>query len=72
MGAKGSPIRDDMPAEELRRLARRERDRAAAARLQAFAGSLEGLSRAEAARLAGMERQALGDAVLRYTAAPAA
>ncbi len=68
MGAKGLPIRDDVPAAELRRLARREKDRAAAARLQAIAGALEGLSRAEAARLAGMERQALRDAVLRYNA----
>jgi transposase len=68
MGAKGLPIRDDVPAAELRRLARREEDRAAAARLQAIAGALEGLSRAEAARLAGMERQALRDAVLRYNA----
>src|SRR5215212_6269089 len=65
MGAKGLPIRDDVPAAELRRLARREKDRAAAARLQAIAGALEGLSRAEAARLAGMARQALHDAVLR-------
>ena len=68
MGAKGLPIRGDVPAAELRRLARREKDRAAAARLQAIAGALEGLSRAEAARLAGMERQALRDAVLRYNA----
>ena len=68
MGAKGLPIRDDVPAAELRRLARREKDRAAAARMQAIAGALEGLSRAEAARLAGMERQALRDAVLRYNA----
>ena len=34
--------------------------------MQAVAGALEGLTRAEAARLAGMERQALRDAVLRY------
>jgi ATP-dependent DNA ligase len=68
MGAKGLPIRGDVPAAELRRLARREKDRAAAARLQAIAGALEGLPRAEAARLAGMERQALRDAVLRYNA----
>jgi transposase len=68
MGAKGLPIRDDVTAAELRRLARREKDRAAAARMQAIAGALEGLSRAEAARLAGMERQALRDAVLRYNA----
>ena len=68
MGAKGLPIRTDVPAAELRRLARRERNRAAAARMQAVAGALEGLSRAEAARLAGMERQALRDAVVRYNA----
>ena len=68
MGAKGLPIRDDVPAAELRRRARRERNRAAAARMQAIAGALEALSRAEAARLAGMERQALRDAVLRYNA----
>ena len=66
MGAKGLPIRTDVPAAELRRLARRERNRAAAARMQAIAGALEGMTRAEAARLAGMERQALRDAVLRY------
>jgi transposase len=32
----------------------------------AIASALEGMSRAEAARLAGMERQALRDAVVRY------
>jgi transposase len=37
-------------------------------RLLAIANALDGLSRAEAARLAGMERQALRDAVLRYDA----
>ena len=68
MDAKGLPIRDDVPVAELRRLARREKDRAAAARMQAIAGALEGMTRAEAARLAGMERQALRDAVVRYNA----
>jgi transposase len=68
MGAKGLPIRGDVPAAELRRPARRERNRAAAARMQAIAGALEGMTRAEAARLAGMERQALRDAVVRYNA----
>ena len=68
MGAKGLPIRGALAAPVLRRLARRERDRAAAARMTAIAGALEGLTRAEAARLAGMERQALRDAVLRYNA----
>jgi len=68
MGGRALTIRTDLPAEELRRLARREKDRAAAARLQAIAGALEGLPRAEAARLAGMERQALRDAVVGYNA----
>ncbi len=68
MGGRALTIRTDLPAEELRRLARREKDRAAAARMQAIAGALEGLPRAEAARLAGMERQALRDAVVRYNA----
>ena len=36
--------------------------------MYAIAHALDGLSRAEAARLAGMERQALRDAVLRYNA----
>jgi transposase len=61
-------IRQDLPAEELRRLARREPDRRAATRLLAIANALDGFSRAEAARLVGMERQALRDAVIRYNA----
>src|SRR5918998_4705962 len=60
--------RQDLPAEELRRLARREPDRRAAMRLLAIANALGGLSRAGAARSAGMERQALRDAVIRYNA----
>jgi transposase len=61
-------IRQDLPAAELRRQARHEPDRRAAMRLFAIAHALDGFSRAEAARLAGMERQALRDAVLRYNA----
>jgi putative transposase len=61
-------IREDLTATALRRLARSEPDRRAAMRLLAIANALEGRSRAEAARLAGMERQALRDAVLRYHA----
>ena len=68
MGSERLSIRDDAPADEPRRLARREPDGAAAAQLQAVAGALEGLTRAEEARLAGMERQALRDAGLRYNA----
>ena len=55
-------------ADELRRLARRQADPAAAARMYAIANALDGMSRAEAARLAGMERQELRDAVVRYNA----
>src|SRR3954467_12315563 len=47
MGGRALTIRTDQPAAELRRLARREKDRAAAARMQAIAGALEGLPRAE-------------------------
>jgi len=65
---KAVKIREDLSAEALRRAARREKDGRAAARMYAIAHALEGLSRAEAARLAGMERQALRDAVVRYNA----
>ena len=68
MNGKRLTIRDDVPAATLRRLARREPARAAAARMFAIANALEGMTRAEAARLAGMERQALRDAVVRYNA----
>ncbi|MFC0407649.1 IS630 family transposase [Roseomonas elaeocarpi] len=49
-------------------MARRERNRRTATRMLAVAHALEGLSRAEAARLVGLERQALRDAVTRYNA----
>jgi len=61
-------IRTDLSAGELRALARREKDPRAALRMYAIAHALEGKSRAEAARWAGMERQALHDAVVRYNA----
>ncbi|HEX8375143.1 MAG TPA: IS630 family transposase [Geminicoccaceae bacterium] len=62
------PIRDELTPEALRRHARGEPNRRAALRMLAIANALEGTSRAEAARLAGMERQALRDAVVRYNA----
>jgi transposase len=68
VNGKRLPIRQDRSAAELRKLARRESDRAAAARMLAIANALEGMTRAEAARLAGMERQALRDAVVRHNA----
>src|ERR1700753_513903 len=61
-------IRQDRTATSLRRWARRTPDPRAASRAYAIANALEGMSRAEAARLAGMERQALRDAVVRYNA----
>jgi len=62
-------IRTDLASPvQLRRLARRERNPRTATRMLAIASAPEGKSRAEAARLAGMERQALRDAVLRYNA----
>lgn len=74
MGSRGLVIRDDIGAAELRRLAVREADRAKARRMMAIANALEGMTRAEAARLAGLgpqsgpRRQALRDAVVRYNA----
>jgi putative transposase len=67
MGA-ALPIRDELTPKTLRRHARHEANRRAALRMLAVANALEGMSRAEAARLAGMERQALRDAVVRYNA----
>src|SRR5579883_1930076 len=52
-------IRDDVPAEELRRQARRVRDGRVSARMMAIANALDGMDRATAARLAGMDRQIL-------------
>src|SRR3954454_5569320 len=61
-------IRRDYLPSDLRRRAGHEKDRRAALRLLAIANALEGMTRAEAARLAGVERQALRDAVLRFNA----
>ena len=47
-------IRQDLPAAELRRLARQEPDRRAAMRLLAIAHALDGFSRAEAAHCADL------------------
>jgi transposase len=59
-------IRDDIRSGELRRQARRERDGRVSARL--IANALDGMDRASAARLAGMDRQTLRDWVHRYNA----
>src|SRR5579872_5902711 len=62
-------IRDDIRSGELRRQARRERDGRVSARLIAIANALDGMDRASAARLAGMDRQTLRDWVHRYNEA---
>jgi len=64
----GLAIRQDYSPSDLRSRAARERDCRAALRLLAIANALKGLTRAEAARLAGMERQALHDAIQRFNA----
>ena len=60
--------RRELGAAELRREAGRCRDARAARRMLALALVLEGASRAEAARAAGMDRQTLRDWVHRYNA----
>ena len=68
MAMAGLGIRSDLTAVELRRWARGEARGRASARAWAIANALDGMSRAAAARAAGMERQALRDAVARYNA----
>ena len=58
----------ELDAGDLRREATRCRDAKAARRMLALALVLEGVSRAEAARAAGMDRQTLRDWVHRYNA----
>jgi hypothetical protein len=59
---------DDIPAEELRRLARQEGDGRVACRLLGLANVVDGMSRERAARQAGMDRQTLRDWVIRFNA----
>ena len=60
------PLRNDYTADQLRRLARQTKDVAQARRLLAIAAVLDGASRAEAARIGGMDRQTLRDWVIRF------
>src|SRR5215204_830463 len=63
------PIREDVATTwELRRLAKKEPRRRTAQRMLAIANALEGMSRADAARAVGIERQSLRDAVIRFNA----
>src|SRR6202165_1981050 len=60
------PIRTDNTASEGRRFAKRAKDGAQARRLLALAAVLDGVSREEAAKLGGMDRQTLRDWVIRF------
>ena len=60
------PIRTDIPAAELRRRAKLETDGRASRRMLALAAVLEGASREDTARLAGMDRQSLRDWAHRF------
>ena len=59
-------IRKDRTPVALRKLAKAEPDARVARRLLAIANALGGMSRAEAAQSAGMDRQTLRDWVIRY------
>lgn len=63
-----SEICDRHSASALRATVRREKNGRVASRMLAIANAPEGMSRADAARAAGMDRQTLRDWVLRYNA----
>jgi transposase len=61
-------IRKDRTPAVLRKVAKATDDARAARRILAIANALDGMSREDAARSAGMDRQTLRDWVLRYNA----
>jgi len=61
-------LRTDYSPDELRRLAKRCKDTSQSRRLLSLAAVLDGMSRAEAARIGGMDRQTLRDWVHRFNA----
>lgn len=60
------PVRTDYTAGEVRRAAKYAKDAAQARRLLAIAAVLDGASRADAAKIGGMDRQTLRDWVIRF------
>ena len=62
-------IREDYTSNELRRLAARSKDSSRSRRLLSLAAVVEGMSRADAARIGGMDRQTLRDWVHRFNEA---
>ena len=61
-------LRTDYSAADLRHLAKASKDASQSRRLLALAAVLEGMSRADAARIGGMDRQTLRDWVHRFNA----
>src|ERR1700680_2414258 len=59
-------VRTDYTSGELRRLAQRTKNAAQARRLLAVAAVLDGASREDAAKIGGMDRQTLGDWMIRF------
>ena len=59
-------VRTDFTAGEVRQFAKRARDAAQARRLLAIAAVLDGVSREDAAKIGGMDRQTLRDWVIRF------
>ena len=62
------PLRSDFESQTLRRLARRCEDSNQSRRLLSLAAVYDGMSRTEAARIGGMDRQTLRHWVLRFNA----
>jgi transposase len=62
-------LRTDFTAGELRRLAKKAKDANQSRRLLSLAAVVDGMSRAEAAMMGGMDRQTLRDWVHRFNAA---
>jgi transposase len=61
-------LREDYSAKELRRLARRSKDVSQSRRLLSLAAFRDGMDRAAAAKIGGMDRQTLRDWVHRFDA----
>ena len=66
--SRAVPIRDDFDAATLRQLSKRCSDPRQIRRLLALAAVYDGMTRAEAARIGGMDRQTLRDWVHRFNA----
>jgi transposase len=63
------PLRTDFSARELRQLAKQSRDSNQSRRLLSLAAVVDGMSRDDAARIGGMDRQTLRDWVHRFNLA---